>query len=73
VKQPVAVIQPRADFVVPVVVGEYLASHFPSATLYLLATTGHLPHLTSPEKVAAVLREVTGITPATEIPSAVAG
>jgi len=61
VKQPVAVIQPRADFVVPVVVGEYLTAHFPTATLYLLQTQGHLPHLTSPGKIADVLREVLSI------------
>jgi sigma-B regulation protein RsbQ len=61
VKQPVTVIQPRTDFVVPVVVGEYLAAHFPTATLSLLATQGHLPHLTSPEKIADVLRDVLSI------------
>jgi sigma-B regulation protein RsbQ len=71
VKQPVAVIQPRADFVVPIVVGEYLASHFPSATLYLLSTVGHLPHLTSPDKVTNVLREVIGIAPPSEAATAV--
>src|SRR6185436_2014533 len=61
VKQPVTVIQPRSDFVVPVVVGEYLAAHYASATLYLLPTIGHLPHLTSPDKITAVLYEVLGI------------
>jgi sigma-B regulation protein RsbQ len=61
VKQPVTVIQPRTDPVVPVVVGEYLTAHYSSATLYLLATTGHLPHLTAPDKIANVLREVIGI------------
>lgn len=61
VKQPVTVVQPRSDFVVPVVVGEYLAAHYPSATLYLLPTKGHLPHLTSPDKINTVLCEVLGI------------
>jgi sigma-B regulation protein RsbQ len=58
IRQPVTVIQPQTDFIVPMVVGEYLAAHVPVGTLYLLKTTGHVPHLTSPEKVTTVLREV---------------
>ena len=58
VEQPVTVVQPRADVAVPTAVGRYLASRLPSATYRELDTVGHVPHLTDPAAVLAVLRDV---------------
>lgn len=58
VRQPVTVIQPRDDVAVPPEVGRYLAAQLPSAAYRELDATGHVPHLTDPDAVIAVLDEV---------------
>jgi len=62
VQQHVTVIQPRADHVVPVAVGEYMAAHFPSAELQILETVGHVPHLTAPDQITRILRVALGLS-----------
>jgi sigma-B regulation protein RsbQ len=58
VRQPTLVIQPSADMAVPLEVGRYLAEVLPSATLREISATGHLPHVTAPEQVTALLEEL---------------
>lgn len=48
---PVEVLQSRHDVAVPAEVGAYLASQLPGGRLHMLDTEGHLPHLTSPERL----------------------
>ncbi len=55
VTAPVLVVQPRDDVAVPAAVGRYLAARLPNATLCELRARGHLPHVTSPDEVTAVL------------------
>lgn len=55
VRQPVTVIQPRDDVAVPVEVGRYLAAQLPAAVYCELDAPGHVPHLTAPDAVIAVL------------------
>lgn len=55
---PTMLIQPSDDPVVPVAVGEYLARRWPQARLEIIDASGHLPHLTAPEAVIAVLERV---------------
>jgi sigma-B regulation protein RsbQ len=52
---PTVLIQPTCDPVVPVAVGQYLARRWPQASLEIIETSGHLPHLTAPDAVLAVL------------------
>ena len=58
VTQPVTVVQPRADVAVPTAVGRYLAATLPRGTYRELDAEGHLPQLTAPNQLVAVLREV---------------
>jgi sigma-B regulation protein RsbQ len=55
---PTAILQPSADPVVPVSIGRYLVEHWPQARLEIVASAGHLPHLTSPQKVIEALERV---------------
>jgi len=57
-RTPTTIIQPTADPVVPVAVGQYLAAQWPQAELVVIDSAGHLPHVTAPDKVAAVLARV---------------
>jgi len=43
------ILQPQADVVVPVEVGHYLLHHLPNASLQLMPTTGHFPHISDPD------------------------
>ncbi|RBP11919.1 pimeloyl-ACP methyl ester carboxylesterase [Roseiarcus fermentans] len=52
---PTTLVQPTADPVVPVAVGEYLARQWPQARLEIIDASGHLPHLTAPQSVIAAL------------------
>lgn len=64
VEQPVTVVQPRDDVAVPVAVGRYLAARLPHASYRELDVVGHVPHLTDPDAVIAVLRNVlAGVVP----------
>ena len=58
VTQPVTVIQPQSDVAVPPAVGRYLAAQLPHAEFHEIAAVGHVPHLTSPAAVIAVLEQV---------------
>ena len=56
VMQPVTVLQPEHDIVVPMSAAEYLAAHLPHGTLITLRSRGHVPMLTSPDVVIAQLQ-----------------
>lgn len=58
VTQPVCVIQTTADAAVPMAVGRYLAGHLPRGTYRELRAAGHVPQLTAPDELCALLREV---------------
>lgn len=51
VKVPVSILQSNDDIVVPVEVGDYMEKKLPQGKLYQLPTSGHLPHLSSPDVV----------------------
>lgn len=53
---PTLLLQCHDDPAVPEEVSAYLLAHLPCATLVMLATTGHSPHLTAPVEVAAAIR-----------------
>ena len=53
---PTAVMHGRHDIVVPLVNGEYLASHIPGARLVVFEESGHTPFLEEPEAFNAALR-----------------
>ncbi len=55
---PSIVLQTRRDNAVPVEVGEHLVRHLPGSRLVLIDAEGHLPHLSSPGAVNAVLHQV---------------
>ncbi|MBC7169228.1 alpha/beta hydrolase, partial [Phenylobacterium sp.] len=55
---PVEVLQSRHDIAVPVEVGVWLAEQLPTGTLHLLDVQGHLPHLTTPERLWPVFDEI---------------
>jgi sigma-B regulation protein RsbQ len=55
---PTTIIQPSADPVVPMAIGEYLAARWPQAELVVIDSAGHLPHVTAPDKVATILARV---------------
>ena len=56
-RQPTLLLQCHEDPAVPEEVSAYLLAHIPHASLVTLATTGHSPHLTSPDEVAAAIRQ----------------
>jgi pimeloyl-ACP methyl ester carboxylesterase len=57
---PATIVQPLRDHAVPEAVGRYLHRQWPDSRLELIDTTGHLPHLTAPDKVLAVLEGTLG-------------
>ena len=59
-RTPTTIIQPTADPVVPVAIGEFLAARWPQAEFVVIDCSGHLPHVTAPDKVAEVLTRVLG-------------
>ena len=52
VSVPTLVLQCTDDVIAPVPVGEYVRDRMPAASLVLLPTTGHCPHLSAPEATA---------------------
>lgn len=56
VTQPVLVLQPRHDPLVPTQVAEYVAAELPRGQLRILEAQGHLPHLSAPDQVTAAIR-----------------
>lgn len=55
VTQPVHLIQTSQDMAVPAAVGAWLADAIPNATLDLIETAGHLPHMTAAPDVLTIL------------------
>ena len=53
---PTLLLQCPDDPAVPEEVSAYLLAQLPSATLVMLPTTGHSPHLTAPAAVAAAIQ-----------------
>jgi sigma-B regulation protein RsbQ len=58
VSVPTHLIQCADDVAVPAEVNAYLLAHLPQATLTILPTTGHCPHLSAPQHVLAALQKV---------------
>lgn len=54
---PTLVVQSAADFFVPRNLAEYLQAHIPDCRLALIDAEGHLPHVSDPEKVLAVISD----------------
>jgi sigma-B regulation protein RsbQ len=50
-KVPVAILQSNDDIVVPIEVGHYMKKKIPQSQLLQLPTSGHLPHVSSPNEV----------------------
>lgn len=50
-------IHGRADAVVPLSAATWLARQFPGSVLHLFEDTGHAPHVSHTEAVAAIIRE----------------
>ena len=61
VTQPVSIVQSQNDVAVPMAVGRYLADQLPHAILHEMRAEGHLPHLTAPEEVIAIVRAALAI------------
>lgn len=52
---PTLLIHAHRDIAVPEAVGHYLHDHIPDSRLAWIDTVGHLPHLSAPDEVTAVL------------------
>ncbi|OGD71889.1 hypothetical protein A3A84_00655 [Candidatus Collierbacteria bacterium RIFCSPLOWO2_01_FULL_50_23] len=57
IKVPTEIVWGSEDKVIPYV-GKYLIESIPQARLHVVYGTGHLPHLTHPAKLAAVLNQI---------------
>lgn len=55
VSVPVHLLQTSDDVAVPQEVGHWLAAEFPNATLDIIPTKGHLPHMTASAEVQQIL------------------
>lgn len=55
IRTPTVLVYGEADAVVPPSEGERLAAALPNATLYVLDGIGHVPPLTAPREVAAII------------------
>lgn len=55
IEHPVLILQSQHDPVVPPSVGEYLAVQIKHASLELLNSLGHLPHLSAPAEVTSAI------------------
>ena len=53
---PTVVLQCSEDVIAPSAVGDYVHEHIPGSTLVTLAATGHVPSLSGPDELAAVIR-----------------
>ncbi len=52
---PTVVLQCSDDVIAPAVVGEYVRASIPGSTLVHLGASGHLPNLSAPDELAAVI------------------
>ncbi|EJL22584.1 alpha/beta fold hydrolase [Novosphingobium sp. AP12] len=55
VPTPVHLVQAASDVAVPREVGDWLAAAIPNATLDVISASGHLPHMTAPAEVLAIV------------------
>lgn len=55
---PTWILQPVQDLAVPREVGDYLARHLPRGHLSIVNNEGHLPHLTRPGQINALLADI---------------
>lgn len=55
---PVSLIQSRDDYFVPLAVARYLQAAIPDCRLSLIDASGHLPHVSAPERVVEVLQDI---------------
>lgn len=56
VRVPALILQVTNDIIAPKAVGDWLHAHMPNATLRVVDTTGHCPHMTAPEQTLAAMR-----------------
>ncbi|MBW3560743.1 MAG: alpha/beta hydrolase, partial [Proteobacteria bacterium] len=56
VRTPTLVIQSARDAIADPEVGEYVHAHIPDSRLVHIDSTGHAPHMTHPDQVAAAIR-----------------
>ena len=68
---PLFVVWGRKDSIIPVAHGERLAETVPGTRLEVFEQSGHVPHLTEPERLARVLERWVAETPAVQLDSAV--
>ncbi|MGI4834221.1 MAG: alpha/beta fold hydrolase [Janthinobacterium lividum] len=54
---PILLLQSAEDVAVPSEVNTYWLAHLPQATLVLLATSGHCPHMSAPREVLAAMQQ----------------
>jgi sigma-B regulation protein RsbQ len=52
---PTCIVQPRRDIAVPMSVAEFMQQRIRNAALEVIESEGHVPHITEPEAVRAVL------------------
>jgi sigma-B regulation protein RsbQ len=64
------IVQAERDPVVPVAVAKYLSAHISNSRLNIIASEGHFPHLSAPDRLVKSIRQFVGIAPqvATESP-----
>lgn len=55
---PTTILQCAEDNMVPEVVGEFMRETIPNCALVKLHASGHCPHLSAPEEITRVLREL---------------
>lgn len=58
IEVPTLVVQTKADIVVPLGAGEFLAKTLPYGELRVIDADGHLPHLSAPNEVITAIRSV---------------
>jgi sigma-B regulation protein RsbQ len=68
VSTPSLVLQCSDDVIAPEAVGRYVAAQLPSSTFYLMAATGHCPHLTHPTETVAAIRHYLALPPGVPLP-----
>lgn len=57
---PVLLIQSQNDFFVPPAVAQYLHANIRNSRLALIDASGHLPHVSAPERVVEAMRDFLG-------------
>ncbi len=60
VRTPTLVVQCSDDVIAPYEVGAFVHASIPGSELAVLSATGHVPHLSAPEELAAAMRRYLG-------------